>query len=853
MLELEPPPQSPLPARTATSPAARLSRFWRAASPTARRLAGLLAASPVISLPVIRVVRQALLPEARQVHEAEVLLGDVLRVITPPGEAILDPDELRYEFRDGLRSLLLDAVPSADALTVLEEVSSYVEEHLDSGVDFHAVLADPGGAGGALVADESPFARVAADVLLRLGGDYARLVATLPPDGLALDDAAPDGGEAGFPSPPGRVGAAPPMQDPPSLSGAPSARSERFLSYQNKLSRIRKTRVHISYDVETVEAKVELELPFVMGVLGDFSGKPTRRLTPLRDRKFIQIDRDNFEAVMAGMTPGLEFRVANTLIGDGSELAMRLTFNSLEDFEPGGVVRQLEPLRKLCEARDNLRDLLTKVDRSDELENLLERIATSENDFKKLSEQLGVDSSKESESADGGSTVMIEDSPASLEKYLVQRRSSERHRHQAPQTALQASAAAEEGQDASLLEQVLTATKQTDRSRTQELMSTFVNQSQAGMVRFDKNVTRTIDAAIKAIDDKLSAQLSAIMHHSDFQNLEGTWRGLRYLVMNSETSDALKIKVLNVSKRELFNDFDKAVDFDQSQIFKKLYEDEFGTPGGQPYAALVGDFEFTNGPEDVELLGKLSNVAAAALSPFISAADPRLFGFESWYELAQPRDLEKIFMAIEYAKWRSFRDSEDSRFVSLVMPRVLARLPYGANTRPVEEFGFEELDSSKPVSHRHFTWMNTAYVMGARMTDAFAKYGLCTAIRGAEGGGKVEGLPAFIFTGDDGDKDLKCPTELGITDRREAELSRMGFLPLCHYKNTDYAVFMGGQTAHRPKKYDQPEATANAAIGRGFRTSWPLLGLPITSRSWPATRLDRSWRFPTSRIISTTG
>ena len=263
----------------------------------------------------------------------------------------------------------------------------------------------------------------------------ARLVATLPPDGLALDDAAPDGGEAGFPSPPGRVGAAPPMQDPPSLSGAPSARSERFLSYQNKLSRIRKTRVHISYDVETVEAKVELELPFVMGVLGDFSGKPTRRLTPLRDRKFIQIDRDNFEAVMAGMTPGLEFRVANTLIGDGSELAMRLTFNSLEDFEPGGVVRQLEPLRKLCEARDNLRDLLTKVDRSDELENLLERIATSENDFKKLSEQLGVDSSKESESADGGSTVMIEDSPASLEKYLVQRRSSERHRHQAPQTA----------------------------------------------------------------------------------------------------------------------------------------------------------------------------------------------------------------------------------------------------------------------------------------------------------------------------------------------------------------------------------------------------------------------------------
>jgi type VI secretion system protein ImpC len=287
--------------------------------------------------------------------------------------------------------------------------------------------------------------------------------------------------------------------------------------------------------------------------------------------------------------------------------------------------------------------------------------------------------------------------------------------------------------------------------------------------------------------------------------------------MNSETSTNLKLKVLNVSKRELFKDVDRAVEFDQSQVFKKLYENEFGSPGGEPYGTLIGDYEFTNHPEDVELLSKMSNVAAAAFCPFVSAGSPTLFGFDGWDELSRPRDLEKIFDSIEYAKWRGFRDSEDSRFVTLVMPRVLSRLPYGASTRPIEEFPFEEveLDSqgrAKPVSHDHYTWMNAAYVLGTKLTDAFAKYGWCTAIRGAEGGGKVDDLPTHIFTSDDGDADLKCPTEIGITDRREAELSKLGFLPLCHYKNTDYAVFFGAQTTQKPKKYDRPEANANGAI-----------------------------------------
>jgi len=381
----------------------------------------------------------------------------------------------------------------------------------------------------------------------------------------------------------------------------------------------------------------------------------------------------------------------------------------------------------------------------------------------------------------------------------------------------QAQAQQVEVKEGSVLDQAIKATKQTEESRAQELLRTLTEEALKGTITWNKDVTRTITAGMKAIDATISRQLAAIMHTPEFQKLEGTWRGLHYLVMNTETSAQLKLRMLNVSKRELFKDLDRAVEFDQSVTFKKLYENEFGTPGGEPYGALVGDYEFTNHPEDVDLLNKMSNVSAAAFCPFLSAASPSLFGFDSFTELSKPRDLEKIFDTVEYTKWSSYRDSEDSRFVTLAMPRVLSRLPYGANTKPVEQFDYEEVPldrkgKSKVVPHDQYCWMNAAYVLGTRLTDAFAKYGFCTAIRGAEGGGKVEGLPAHIFTTDEGDTDLKCPTEIAITDRREAELSKLGFLPLCHYKNTDYSVFFGAQSTQKAKKYDRPEATANAAI-----------------------------------------
>ncbi|MCW1720151.1 type VI secretion system contractile sheath large subunit [Pseudoalteromonas sp. A3] len=370
----------------------------------------------------------------------------------------------------------------------------------------------------------------------------------------------------------------------------------------------------------------------------------------------------------------------------------------------------------------------------------------------------------------------------------------------------------------SLLEQAIGATKQTDASRAEELLKTLTEEALNGTVQWNKNLTITFNEAIKLIDEKISKQLSAVIHTDAFQKLEGSWRGLHHMVSNTETSSTLKIRVLNMKKKELHKDLSKAVEFDQSQTFKKIYESEFGTPGGEPYGTIVGDFEFTNHPEDVETLSLMSNVSAAGFCPFISASAPSLFGFDDWEELTKPRDLEKVFESVEYTKWRSFRESDDSRFVSLTMPRFLSRLPYGAASKPVEEFNFEEFEIGEKdgralsASNEDYCWSNAAYAMATNMSKAFAEYGFCTAIRGAEGGGKVEGLPTHIFTSDDGDPDLQCPTEIGITDRREAELSKLGFLPLCHYKNTDYAVFFGGQSCQKPQIYTTPDATANAAI-----------------------------------------
>jgi len=354
----------------------------------------------------------------------------------------------------------------------------------------------------------------------------------------------------------------------------------------------------------------------------------------------------------------------------------------------------------------------------------------------------------------------------------------------------------------------------TDRAQEQveSAVKTLAEQVLGATSLVSDDAINSINAIVAALDKKLSDQVNEILHHADFQQMEGSWRGLRHLVFNTESSEMLKIKVFNISKKELGKTLRKfpGTFWDQSPIFKKVYEEEYGTLGGDPYGCLVGDYYFDHSPQDVELLRAMGSVAAAAHSPFIAAAAPTLMGFDSWQELANPRDLTKIFSTPDYAAWRSLRDSEDSRYIGLAMPRFLARLPYGAKTEPVEEFAFEE-DTSGADSSK-YTWANAAYAMATNINKAFAMYGWCTRIRGVESGGTVEQLPCHTFPSDDGGVDMKCPTEISITDRREAELAKNGLMPLLHRKNSDQATFVGAQSLQKPAEYEQAEATANAAL-----------------------------------------
>ncbi len=370
-----------------------------------------------------------------------------------------------------------------------------------------------------------------------------------------------------------------------------------------------------------------------------------------------------------------------------------------------------------------------------------------------------------------------------------------------------------EGNDfAALLKKEFKPKTDEAKSAVEQAVQTLAQQALANTALRSTDAVRTIEAMIGALDKKLTEQVNKIIHHEDFQKLESAWRGLHYLVNNTETDEQLKIRVMNVSKQELGKTLKryKGTAWDQSPLFKKLYEEEYGQFGGEPYGALVGDYHFDHTPPDVELLGELSKLAASAHAPFITGAAPSVMQMESWQELANPRDLTKIFTTPEYAAWRSLRESDDARYLAMCMPRFLARLPYGAKTSPVDEFDFEE--DTAGATHAKYSWANAAYAMAVNVNRSFKQYGWCSRIRGIESGGAVENLPTHSFPSDDGGIDMKCPTEIAISDRREAELTKNGFLSMIHRKNSDFAAFISGQSLQKPQEYDDPDATANAAL-----------------------------------------
>jgi type VI secretion system protein ImpC len=364
----------------------------------------------------------------------------------------------------------------------------------------------------------------------------------------------------------------------------------------------------------------------------------------------------------------------------------------------------------------------------------------------------------------------------------------------------------------SLLEKSFKPKSDSQKSAIKSAVNTLAATALKNASLISDDAVKSIEGMVAELDKRLSSQLNVVMHNEAFQKLESAWRGLSFLVNNSETDETLKIKVMNISKKDLTKELKKykGTAWDQSPFFKAIYENEFGTPGGEPYGTLIGDYYFDQSPPDVELMKQIAQVAAAAQAPFIAASDPSILGMDSWQELANPRDLTKLMSTPDYAAWQSFRKSEDSRYMALTMPRVLSRLPYGETTNPIDEFNYEE-DTDQGNSN-DYTWMNAAYAMGANINRSFKEYGWTTAIRGVENGGMVENLPTHTFPTDDGGMAMKCPTEVAITDRREAELAKNGFLPLVHWKNTDYAVFIGGQTLNEPAEYQDPDATANAKL-----------------------------------------
>jgi type VI secretion system protein ImpC len=383
---------------------------------------------------------------------------------------------------------------------------------------------------------------------------------------------------------------------------------------------------------------------------------------------------------------------------------------------------------------------------------------------------------------------------------------------EAKQEKVAEAAVQEADQFAALLQKEFKPKTDRARAEVENAVRTLAEQALRETTVVSDDVISTIKAIIAEIDKMLSDQVNQILHHERFQQVESAWRGLHHLVNNTETDEMLKIRVMNISKKDLAKTLKKykGTAWDQSPLFKKLYEQEYGQLGGEPYGCLVGDYYFDHTPGDVELLGQMSQIAAASHAPFIAAAAPTVMGMDSWQELANPRDLAKIFSSPEYAGWRSLRESDDAKYIGLAMPRFLARVPYGAKTSPVEEFDFEE--ETAGGDHSKYTWANAAYAMAVNVNRAFKQYGWCTAIRGVESGGAVEGLPVHTFPTDDGGVDMKCPTEIAISDRREAELANSGFMPLIHRKNTDVAAFIGAQSLQKPAEYTDPDATANARL-----------------------------------------
>ena len=548
------------------------------------------------------------------------------------------------------------------------------------------------------------------------------------------------------------------------------------------MGRVKPPRVRITYGVELGDGIQMKELPFVVGILADLSGKPTTPLPPLKDRSFVLIDRDNINEVMSKIKPRLTLNwlddEGKLIKDDPIKASADIEFESVDDFYPTNVVKKLDDLNTLFEERIQLRDLLAKLDGNNKLNELLNDV------IKDPAKQTAMKGS-----FDGKTAGLKEDEWEDL------------------------------AVDEDTQEILSTGGMHLDESQmphSKKLLAAFTAGVIGNGIIVVKDTQDSVNCAtyicnrIATIDDAIEGRLNEVMHHPDFQALEGSWRGLHYLVMNSETNAHLKLKLLNVSKQELLDDLTEAIEFHQSALFKMVYEEEYGTFGGEPYSLLMGDYEIGCKRNDTLFLAEMSKLASAAHVPFIANAYAEYFDLARFSDLQNTRDLSTIFEKQELIKWHKFRKSEDSRYATLALPRVLMRLPYNPEQNAVDQLNFTE--SIRGTDVQDLLWSGAAWVLAQRITNAFSLYGWTAAISGVEGGGLVENLPTYSFQTARGNVALNSPTEVSITDGCEKELNDLGFMAICHCHGTDKVAFLGGQSTNQSSKHNTEEANADAQI-----------------------------------------
>lgn len=516
---------------------------------------------------------------------------------------------------------------------------------------------------------------------------------------------------------------------------------------------VRPPRVQLSYDVETGDRIERIELPFVIGVLAELSGQGD--LPPLNERRLMSLSRENLDSVLRSIEPRLCFSVENK-ISDNESLCVDLQFQKMRDFEPLEIIHRVEPLSQLFQRRSHLYGLVTDLDGNLTLGGWLKKLIKNPADV---------------------SALGLQEWDVIIDQIITE---------------------AELGVDIDI----------EGRWRSKEKLNTFLAAAREANFRADADLVAQIETWIEKLDARLNDQLNQIMHAPEFQKLEASWRGLHYLVDKTNTSTKLIIKVLNVSKEELRKNFENADDFHRSELFHKIYGDEFDKAYRTPYGCLIGDYEFGRHPQDVLLLKRISQVAALAQAPFVAAAHPSLLDIDSFENLDHLRDLDGVFNQNGYIQWRVFRDSDDSRYVGLVLPHMLMRLPYSTK----QEVGFSFVENVNEGDHESFLWGNAAYALGSCIAKAFLEHGWCAAIRGVNGGGLIDDLPQYLFCSAQGDELMKSPTEIDIFYRREAELANLGFISLIHRKRTAQAVFVSAPSCHKPKIYDCQEFTFDAHL-----------------------------------------